>query len=135
MVLIRPKLGHIPWLSFSHTSEVIEQGYLSAKAALQHLDHMLNAAGGVYPQRKVHLYVDPDKCIRCGLCIGMAPALMGWGADGKAVARESELIWSPADGEFVRHCPTKAIIAETVATEQGATAQENATSLAPASKS
>lgn len=135
MVLIRPKLGHIPWLSFSNTREIIEQGYTAAKAALIHLDDMLSAAGGVYPRRKVHLHVEPAKCIRCGLCIGMAPELMGWGADGKAVARESEVIWSPADGEFVRHCPTKAIVADTVETEQGAKAQENATSLAPASKS
>lgn len=135
MVLIRPKLGHIPWLSFSNTREVIDQGYESAKAALTHMDDMLGAAGGVWPQRKVHLRVDPAKCIRCGLCIGMAPGLMGWGAEGKAVAREPNVIWSPADGEFVRHCPTKAIIATTVETEQGAKAQENATSLAPASES
>jgi NTE family protein len=135
MVLIRPKLGHIPWLSFSNTREIIEQGYIAAKGALTHLDDMLSAAGGVWPQRKVELFVDPAKCIRCGLCIGMAPSVMGWGADGKAVARERFVIWSPADGEFVRHCPTKAIIATTVETEQGAKDQENATSLAPASRS
>jgi NTE family protein len=135
MVLIRPKLGHVGWLSFSHTAEVIEQGYKAASAALAHLDECLSSAGGVFPKRKVHLYVDPAKCIRCGTCIAMEPSLMAWGPDGKAISREPDLVWSPADGEFVRHCPTKAIIAETVSTEQGAKAQENATALAPASKS
>jgi NTE family protein len=135
MVLIRPKLGHVGWLSFNHTAEVIAQGYNAASAALEHLGECLRAAGGVFPKRQVHLYVDPAKCIRCGLCIGMEPAIMGWGADGKAVAREPHLVWSPADGEFVRHCPTKAIIAETTATEQGARAQENATGLARSSRS
>ena len=135
MVLIRPKLGHVAWLSFAHTAEVIEQGYLAASAALLHLEECLSSAHGVFPKRKVHLSVDPPKCIRCGTCIAMEPSLMGWGADGKAVAREPEVVWSPADGEFVRHCPTNAIVAETVETEQGARAQENATALAPSSRS
>lgn len=134
MILIRPKLGHVSWLSFNHTAEVIEQGYRAASAALIHLDACLSEAGGVYPKRKVHLRVDPPKCIRCGICIAMEPSLMAWGADGRAVAREPEVTWSPADGEFVRHCPTNAIIAETTGTDQGAKAQENATALAPSSE-
>jgi NTE family protein len=135
MILIRPKLGHVAWLSFSHTEEVIDQGYMAASAALAHLDHMLSEAGGVYPKRRVNLSVDASKCIRCGTCIAMEHSLMGWGPDGKAIAREPSVVWSPADGEFVRHCPTNAIIAETVATEQGAKAQENASALSPGRES
>jgi hypothetical protein len=33
---------------------------------------------------------------------------------GKAVARVPVVDWSPADGDFVHHCPTYAITADTV---------------------
>jgi hypothetical protein len=42
---------------------------------------------------------------------------MAMDGHGKAIAREQILNWSPADGEFVRHCPTSAIIAEPVGRE------------------
>ena len=34
--------------------------------------------------------------------------------DGKAAARMPVVDWSPADGDFVHHCPTYAIKAEPV---------------------
>jgi hypothetical protein len=34
---------------------------------------------------------------------------MGADASGKAYALTREVPWSPADGDFVKHCPTAAI--------------------------
>jgi ferredoxin len=53
--------------------------------------------------------VKEDKCIGCGLCVALAPAVMGMDGSGKAFARTRTADWSTADGEFVHHCPTNAI--------------------------
>jgi ferredoxin len=65
--------------------------------------------------------VDRDRCIGCRTCVGLAPTVMAMDGHGKAIVREDIHEWSPADGEFVRHCPTSAIIAEPV---EGDDAQE-----------
>lgn len=112
MILIRPRVSHIPWLSFSHTSELIAVGYRAAMKALEDLEECLNAPGGVWPRIPVQVSVDRDKCIGCGLCVAMAPTMMGLDRQRKAFARASKVEWSPADGEFVHHCPTHAIRAQ-----------------------
>lgn len=109
MILIRPRVSHIPWLSFSHTSELIEEGYRAAQSALASYDQCLEAAGGVWPRFPVRLSVNRERCIGCGLCVAMAPAMMGLDRHRKAFARAHAVDWSPADGEFVHHCPTLAI--------------------------
>jgi len=43
---------------------------------------------------------------------------MAMDEDGKAVAKTPVVQWSPADGDFVHHCPTYAIGAESVESEQ-----------------
>jgi NTE family protein len=53
--------------------------------------------------------VDQAKCNGCGLCVAGAPDLMALDLQGKAHPRRPVVDWSPADGEFVRHCPTGAI--------------------------
>ena len=50
-------------------------------------------------------------CIGCGICVAIAPTYMGLDSKGKAFARTNIVDWSPADGDFVHHCPTDAIIA------------------------
>ena len=40
------------------------------------------------------------------------------GEDGKAFARKPVVEWSPADGDFVNHCPTLAISAEPLSPEE-----------------
>ena len=77
-------------------------------------DSAFEQESGVYPRRDIHLAVDKRKCIGCGLCVALAPDLMGMGSDGRAFAREPVVSWSPADGDFVHHCPTFAISAERV---------------------
>ena len=108
MLLIRPKLGQ-DWLSFGNASASIDEGYRKASLALQDFDAALEQAGGVYPRRRVAIEVDRDKCIGGGLCVALAPAVMGMDNTGKAFARTRTADWSTADGEFVHHCPTCAI--------------------------
>ena len=108
MVLIRPKLGQ-DWLAFGNAADTIEEGYRKATLALQDFDAALAQPSGVYPRRRVTLEVDRDKCIGCGMCAAMAPAVMGMDSSGKAFPRTRTADWSTADGDFVHHCPTCAI--------------------------
>jgi NTE family protein len=109
MILIRPRINHIGWFSFSHTEELIEAGYRAAIDALTNCDRCFSSPGGVFPRRKVQLNVIREKCICCGLCVALAPALMSQDESGKAYPQRRRLEWSPADGDFVHHCPTLAI--------------------------
>jgi NTE family protein len=117
MLLIRPRVSHHGWFSFSNAGSLIQTGYDAANGALDHASDALQSAGGVHPRRRIRLTVDRDRCIGCRTCVGLAPSLMAMDGHGKAIAREQILNWSPADGEFVRHCPTSAIIAEPVGRE------------------
>jgi NTE family protein len=114
MILIRPRVSHIGWFSFSHADELMEAGYNAAIEALKDFDACLASSGGVFPRRAVNLSVDREKCIGCTLCAALAPNVMMMDRDGKAVPRIPVVDWSPADGDFVHHCPTYAISAEPV---------------------
>ncbi len=114
MILIRPKVSHIGWFSFTHADELMKAGYDAAIEALQHFDASIRANSGVFPRRIVKVSVDKAKCIGCTLCVAMAPGVMQMDADGKASAKNPTVDWSPADGDFVHHCPTYAINAEPV---------------------
>ncbi|CAN5234611.1 hypothetical protein BH23GEM2_BH23GEM2_14610 [soil metagenome] len=112
MLLVRPKISHVPWFSFSHAEELIHAGYEAAIEALDAYDACLEEPAGVFPRREIRVEVDPGKCIGCTLCVALAPGTMAMGEDGKAFARTPVVEWSPADGDFVNHCPTLAITAE-----------------------
>src|SRR5690349_3402009 len=58
MFLIRPRLGHVGWLSFSHTSEAIAEGYRAAREALEQLPECLAASAGVFPRAPYRLEVN-----------------------------------------------------------------------------
>ena len=115
MILIRPRVSHIGWFSFSHTDELIEAGYRAAMEALVHLDKCSEAETGVFPRRAMRISVDREKCIGCTLCVALAPSVMAMDETGKAVPRIPLVDWSPADGDFIHHCPTYAINAEPAA--------------------
>ena len=118
MILIRPRVSHIGWFSFSHADELIEAGYNAAIEALSHLDLASSADGGIYPRREIRISVDREKCIGCRLCVALAPQVMQMDAQGKAFARAPIVNWSPADGDFVHHCPTYAILTDSAEDEQ-----------------
>ena len=114
MILIRPKLVAQEWLSFGNAAATIEEGYRKASLALQDFEAALEQPGGVYPRRRVSIEVNRDKCIGCGICAALAPAVMGMDATGKAFPRARTADWSTADGDFVHHCPTCAIEIEKI---------------------
>ena len=113
MVLIRPRCGD-DWLSFANISATIKEGHRSAHKALEDIDVFYDQPSGVFPRRRFELEVDREKCIGCGLCVALAPALMSLDAQNKAQPRTDTVDWSPADGDFVRYCPTKAISARKI---------------------
>ena len=78
------------------------------------IDVFYDQPSGVFPRRRFELEVDREKCIGCGLCVALAPALMSLDAQNKAQPRTDTVDWSPADGDFVRYCPTKAISARKI---------------------
>jgi ferredoxin len=45
----------------------------------------------------------------CTLCTALAPDVMAMDASQKAYPLTPVVEWSPADGDFVHHCPTLAI--------------------------
>ena len=124
MLLIRPRVSHHGWFTFENAGQMIDAGYAAAVAALDQLGDELTRAGGVYPRRQVELSVDRERCIGCTTCVALAPRLMAMDATGKAYPTISRVEWSPADGDFVLHCPTGAIEARVVAASPGDAAQE-----------
>jgi len=114
MVLIRPRVDDANWLSFSNTEANIEEGYRAAKRALERFDSYWDNPSCVFPRRRVEIVVDQEKCTGCGLCMSLAPAVMGMDRHEKAYARTHVVEWSPADGGFVHECPTGAITTHNV---------------------
>ena len=112
MLLVRPRVGHVGWFSFAHTDELIREGYRAGVEALTHWDEVTHATGGVFPRRRVRVNVDRDRCTGCGLCVALEPMLMALDGDRKAYARHAAE-WSPASGDFVRHCPAHALSVST----------------------
>ncbi len=115
LLLVQPRVEHIPMFSFDHTRELIAEGH---RATLQTLDlggaAVRAGQGGIHPRRRVVVRVDRERCIGCGVCLSVAPPGMFRLEDGKAVGPEAPCEWSPLDGGFIRHCPTYAIIARPV---------------------
>jgi NTE family protein len=109
MILIRPRVSHIGWFSFTHADELIEAGYRAAMEALNGFENCCDSGSGIFPRRTMRVTVDRAKCIGCTLCVALAPQVMMMDDVGKAVPWAPEVEWSPADGDFVQHCPTYAI--------------------------
>jgi NTE family protein len=118
MLLIRPRVGHRDWFEFSHAEEMIQAGYDGTVSALDELEDGPLARNVIYPRRRIRLSVDRNKCISCGVCAALAPRIMKLDSHGKAYATRAEHDWSPADGEFVGHCPTEAITVESLASRR-----------------
>ena len=131
MILIRPKVNHIGWFSFSHTEELLEAGYTAAMEACKHYEECITWGIGVFPRRAMQIKVNRDKCIGCTLCAALAPDVMAMDAHQKAYPLTPVVEWSPADGDFVHHCPTLAIEATRL---DMATGREGKTTVDPTSE-
>ena len=121
MLLVRPRVGHRDWFSFAHSAEMIQAGYDGTMAAIDALVDGPLARDLIYPRRRIRLSVNREKCIGCGVCPALAPGIMEMDVDGKAFAAREDHDWSPADGEFVGHCPTSAITVESLVTRRRTT--------------
>jgi NTE family protein len=113
MILIRPDLGDVDWFDFTRTDALIEMGYAAAKEALRDFASHVSSAGGIFPKRRYRLTVSAA-CVGCSLCAALAPDVMGMSGSGHAFPETPVVEWSPADGDFVRQCPTGAITATPV---------------------
>ncbi|OYV72040.1 MAG: hypothetical protein B7Z72_05655, partial [Gemmatimonadetes bacterium 21-71-4] len=113
MLLVQPRVEHVPMFSFAHTRELIDEGYRSMASALDQAEHEVrHASGGIFPRRQVEIRVNRERCVGCGLCVVLAPpGIFRMDEAGKAVAPAQPLTWSPVSGDFLRHCPTYAITA------------------------
>jgi NTE family protein len=121
MLLIRPRVGHRDWFEFSHSEEMIQAGYDGTMSALDELVDGPLSKNVIYPRRRIRISVNKEKCICCGVCTALAPRIMKLDSHGKAYAAKPEHEWSPADGEFVGHCPTQAITVESLASRRRTT--------------
>lgn len=113
MVLVQPRVEHVPMLSFAHNRELMDEGYRSTIAALDQAgDAMRVGASGIYPRRLVEIAVDRERCIGCRACVAHGPpGTFTMDAEGKAVGPSEPQEWSPVSGGVIRHCPTYAITA------------------------
>lgn len=113
MLLVQPRVEHVPMLSFSHHRELIDEGYRATIAALDLAeDEVRHATAGIFPRRLVEVSVDRERCIGCGVCVALAPpGTFRMDASGKAVGPSTPQEWSPISGGFIRHCPPYAITA------------------------
>lgn len=110
MVLIRPNLGDVDWFDFTRTESLMDAGYDAATEALRDFGAHVSSAGGIFPRRRYRLTVSAA-CVGCSLCAALAPDIMGMSGSGHAFPEHPVVEWSPADGDFVRQCPTGAITA------------------------
>ncbi|HET7585367.1 MAG TPA: patatin-like phospholipase family protein [Gemmatimonadaceae bacterium] len=123
LLLIRPRIADHHWFSFESASEFIAAGYEAARHVLAEFEPVWPQRDLIYPRRRVEITVDDDACIGCTTCVALAPELMAMSRRGKAYPLVPVQEWSPADGEFVQHCPTRAILARDLdSTGRGSTA-------------
>jgi len=112
LVLIHPRVEHVPMFGFGHNRELIEEGHRATLDLLDMLQDDFDPDGhGIYPQRRVEIRVDQTRCVGCGACIMHAPWVFEMSESGRAAVRQPIQSWSPLDGAYVRNCPTYAISA------------------------
>jgi NTE family protein len=125
---IHPRVEHVSLFSFDHLREVVEEGYRSTIAALDRPEEWpAPDATGVFPRRQVEVRVQRERCIGCGSCLVHAPqGMFVLDSEGKAVVTTPVQEWSPADGTFIRNCPTYAITARPLQMQNAKVGMQNA---------
>jgi NTE family protein len=121
LLLIQPKVAHVPMFSFSHNEELVVAGYETTTSLLDAPDAVPGpGARGVFPRRRYMVRVDRDHCIGCRGCLAHAPSgVLEMDESGKAVVTEPIQVWSSVDANFILHCPTYAIMARPMSGPDG----------------
>ena len=134
LLLVQPRVEHVPMFSFEHTRELIDEGYRATDAALDQAgDAVRTAISGIFPRRLIQVGVDRERCIGCGQCVARAPqGTFHMDQTEKAVGPAEPQEWSPVDGGFIRHCPTYAITARPAAPAAGGPTSGGSRGTAPA---
>ena len=134
LLLVQPRVEHVPMFSFEHTRELIDEGYRATDAALDQAgDAVRTAISGIFPRRLIQVGVDRERCIGCGQCVARAPqGTFHMDQTEKAVGPAEPQEWSPVDGGFIRHCPTYAITARPAAPAAGGPTSDGSRGTAPA---
>ncbi|MCU0647807.1 MAG: patatin-like phospholipase family protein [Gemmatimonadaceae bacterium] len=109
LLVVRPRVSHVPWFSFADTPELIGAGYAAMSAALDHAGPFWHATSGLFPRERVSVTVQRNLCTGCGQCVAIAPHALQRDAEGRAIPLHPDVEWTPADGDLARYCPTGAL--------------------------
>ena len=115
LLLVRPRVEHLPTFTFDRTDELLEEGYQATNHMFMRLDAYGHVnGGGIYPKKVMRVLVSPERCVGCGSCVALAPGVFRMNGGGKAEVVSPRQVWSPIDGSYVLKCPTRAISARAV---------------------
>jgi NTE family protein len=113
LVLVQPRVAHIQMFAFDRADELVAEGHRAMLDALDALSAPLGQLGsGIHPRRPVRVVVDGERCVGCGACALWAPDVFRM--TPRAVAEVTAPVhwWTPVDGSYMSHCPTRAIRVE-----------------------
>lgn len=118
LVLVRPRVERVSMFAFHRTPYLIAEGHRAMLAVLERLPNGLDdLPPGVHPRGDVHIEIDRDKCVGCGVCAARLPAVFAMDETGKAVVHAPVQRWSALEMAMLRVCPTKAITGDQMAPE------------------
>jgi NTE family protein len=109
LLVVRPRVTHVSWFSFSDTPLLISAGHAAMGTALDDGAAFWHAERGLFPTSRVQLSVRRELCTGCGQCVAAAPHALRLDAEARAVPVQPVIDWTPADGDIGRYCPTSAL--------------------------
>jgi NTE family protein len=114
LILVQPDVHFGGLLSFHCNRELVAEGYRATSVMLSDPSAIPpRGASGVYPRQRYTVGVIRERCIGCGACrMHGPPGLFALDREGKAVVTEPVQVWNAVQAEFIRQCPTKAIVLE-----------------------
>jgi NTE family protein len=110
LLVVRPRVTHISWFSFTDTPLLITAGHAAMSDALDDGGAFWHADRGLFPQSRMRVTVQRELCTGCGQCVAAAPHALTLDGEGRALPLHPVIDWTPADAEIGRYCPTGAVM-------------------------